>query len=109
MAFRSFGRFAPSGCILRRLHHLIALQTLRADSQALYFTLHARAHGLQVRKPAPARLVMRVAHVVATNWFLSADVTDFCHVSSSFFDFESTLLENNIEKSVQPCNGASRD
>ena len=73
------------GCTVSSdLGDFAAAQTARADPQrGMTLTDHG-ANFVQVRLPGPARLIVRVADVVARHSALAADIAGTCHGTNPF-------------------------
>src|SRR5207302_8894689 len=64
---------------LRRLGDPVGLEAPRADAQPPRGPVHYGPHALQVRIPAPVRLVVRVADVVPCDGALATNLTNSSH------------------------------
>ena len=77
---RQPARFYKDG--LQSALDLVAAQATRAHGHALGSAIHENFDLLRVRSPSAARLAVGVAHVVAVNDALAANLTKLSHTLS---------------------------
>lgn len=61
-------------------------------------------NALEVREPTTTGSVMSVADIVATNWFFTTNLTDFCHCFLLVLIIFVLKMFANIQKKALRCN-----